>query len=308
MAYLNWKEEFELESARHEASLQRTWAQLSHLDLVKSLAGLSRIICEGARLHRDSADGLGRLVQMTGVINFLRQSGIHSDHDLTPMYENRPDQQAVGSTLSEFCHSLALAAELHGKQGCQRVGVMSALKAAIDLSRTLPAPIEPLHHIFDELQDLEEGKKPGGLTTPDRTNENAEAGSAKWGLRAALWAVMEIRIGMGERVSTAAKRVCKDCPQAVERLSGKYSNKNRRLSTPSERLIGLRKTIGQGRYPKSANARVIVLTVKECLSAALDAVPNGASPDLDRSYTRMLKEVDRYLNRLSALQPDPSMV
>ena len=88
---------------------------------------------------------------------------------------------------------------------------MSALKGAIDLSRMLDVPIEPLHHIFDELQDLEEGKKPGKLTTPDRTNENAEAGSAEWGLKASLWAVMEIRIRMGESVEIAASRVCRDC-------------------------------------------------------------------------------------------------
>ena len=304
-ASLDQRIQFESELAQKESSFERAWLQLPHADLARMLAKLSVRISEGAIQHaaREGPCELGYMVQMTGLCDFLRRSGVHGDSALKPIEDSICGQQAVAAELSKFLHDLAKAADLHKKSGCQRVGTMSALKGSIDLSRALHASfelLEPLHHVFDELQDLEEGKKPGKLTTPEHTNENAEAGSAEWGLRASLWAVMEIRIRMGESVSTAAKRVCRDRSRAVERLPGKYSNKLRRLSTPSERLIGLRKTIGQNRYPESANARDIVHTVKEQLSGALKtALAEGASFDLERSYVGMLKEVDRFMNRLA---------
>jgi hypothetical protein len=288
---------FESELAQKESSFERAWLQLPHADLARMLAKLSVGISEGALQHGD-AEGpreLGYLVQMTGVREFLRRSGVHADSALKPIEDN----VCATAKLSEFRHDLAKAADLHRESGCQRLGTMSALKGVIGLSRALHGSfelLEPLGHVFDELQDLEERKKPGKLTTPDHTNENAEAGSAEWGLRASLWAVMEIRICMGERRSVAAARVCRDCRQAVDHL---YLSGGR-STTPQRKLIGLRSEMRKGRYPKSANARVIVHTVEEQLSKVLQpAVEKGDSGSLERAYDGMLKEVSRYLNRLA---------
>src|SRR5688572_28546063 len=106
-AYIDRKVEFELARAQQKALFERAWSQISHADLLTKLAELSLLISEGAWLDRDGAedqDYLGYCVQMTGVTEFLRRSGIHSDSDLKPIEDRHREQQSLASTLSKFRH------------------------------------------------------------------------------------------------------------------------------------------------------------------------------------------------------------
>jgi len=225
-------------------------------------------------------------------------------------------EETLTSKLLDLSYSLARAAELHKASGLQQEAVLFGIKGVIDFLKALQFPadqVEPFHHLFQELMDMGDGRRPSKLLNPREKNNNAEQGSTFWGLRAALWTAVQIRSQMYDAraaknpVAFAAGQVAKEYPRSSEvykalrrgQDSESFGDERGITDALKDKLITLHDTIGDEKYPRDCGVEAYVDVCRNELKDLANLSAQHRDERLRRMLDAMLGFVDRYLNRLS---------
>jgi hypothetical protein len=195
--------------------------------------------------------------------------------------------------------------------------VLFGVIGVIDFLKALQFPadqVEPFHHLFQELMDAGDGKRPSKLLTVRKKNKNAEQGDTFWGLRAALWSAVKIRSEMDDTRNTKNPIAC-----AAEKLATEYPKTRRAynalrrgqdaesfadprgyVEALTNKLITLDDTIEDRSYPPDSCVPAFSSFVENAIKGDLsDLQQPGREERLRRMCLAMLSVADRYLDRFS---------
>jgi hypothetical protein len=154
---------------------------------------------------------------------------------------------------------------------------------------------EPLHRVFQVLQDLEEGKKPSSLVKSNK-NPNAAQGSEFWLLRGYLWAAVEIKKRMkGVRTfKDAAMSVAGELPDAYRHLRRRndpetFSDEKGLSEALTKKLLENHRTICNG---SDGPASAIVTIVRQEINDTSEM--SGSDDRLEIMYLGMIDRAKRF--------------